>query len=382
MDRIERVAAARGFPTDPTRRAAAVAALSQTYTRRRQDVHGVADDDTALLARLVFFLPRDMARMGLPLEELRGANALPPRRTWRVLDLGAGLGATTLGVAAFAHAHDLADSLRVVAVDRDERALSVLKELTARPEELGLLPLALDTQQADALSFDPFTSEAGFDLIVAGLVLNELWSDRFDEAAAAALIQRWATALAPGGSMVILEPALRDTARRLMAVRDRIAAGSGPARVFAPCVRSGPCPMLENDRDWCHSDLPGELPGGVAELAAAAGLRTERRTLAHLTLRVDGRQLGDGRVVGHGELHRVVSSPQRSKGKCERMGCGDSGLVRWMRLDRHAGPATRDLEQARRGDLLVTTGGELRGGRLRLGPTSSVRRWGEGTGST
>jgi SAM-dependent methyltransferase len=380
LSRIEQVAAAHDLPSDRAARAAAVASLSETYTRRRERVSEVASDRAALLARLVFFLPRDVVRVRPALDELRRAGALPPGRRWRVLDLGAGLGATTLGVASFAAEHGRVDALEVTAVDRDAGALALLSELLRDTAELGLPPVRLEPRPADVRTFEPPRGEP-YDLVVAGLVLNELWGERFGANEGAALARRWVRLLAPGGSVLILEPALRETARRLMRVRDLLADEGSSVGVFAPCARGGPCPMLLGERDWCHTDVHGPLPPPVAELAAAAGLRTERRSLAHLTLRSDGRRLDDGigGVDGRGSvptasIHRVVSSLLRSKGKREVMLCGEAGLLRCTRLERHRSEPNMDMDDLSRGDVVEVRGGTRRGEGLRVGPEDGVRR--------
>src|SRR5690606_12297420 len=101
----------------------------------------------------------------------------------------------------------------------------------------------------------------------------------------AALLRSLSALLAPRGALVVLEPALRATTRALMRTRDAIAAANGPPYLAYPCPHAGPCPMLANERDWCHQELALALPPPVARLAAAAGLREERLTFASLVLR-------------------------------------------------------------------------------------------------
>src|SRR5690606_23314837 len=92
--------------------------------------------------------------------------------------------------------------------------------------------------------------------------------------------------------------------------------------------------LLERERDWCHSQLPFALPEPLADLARTAGLRTERLTYAYLTLRADGRRLSRDPAA-----LRLISNPLNSKGKTERDGCGEAGLVRLRLLDRDRDPA-------------------------------------------
>ena len=56
--------------------------------------------------------------------------------------------------------------------------------------------------------------------------------------------------------------------------------------------------MLATEGDWCHEDLPIDLPPWVAPLARAAGLRWQRLTFSYLALRRDGRRLFDEATIG------------------------------------------------------------------------------------
>ena len=80
------------------------------------------------------------------------------------------------------------------------------------------------------------------------------------------------------GRVILVEPALRETSRELLAVRDQLLALS-ELRVVAPCFWTGACPALARERDWCHDAAPVpsaparrlQLPGAARPLAAAAG---------------------------------------------------------------------------------------------------------------
>ena len=102
--------------------------------------------------------------------------------------------------------------------------------------------------------------------------------------ARAELLQKLAGTLAPGGALIVLEPALKEITRELM----RCATCSPRERtrpyVFAPCLRCGPCPMLASERDWCHQELAYALPPPLAPWRSAAGLRFEGLSYASLVL--------------------------------------------------------------------------------------------------
>jgi hypothetical protein len=254
----------------------------------------------------------------------------------RVLDLGAGTGA----------AGDLicergADAVEVVAVDR----------VAARP---GVV--VADLRQKGR----PPGVEGRFDLIVAAHLLNEL-AATVDLAGRAAVVFWWARELlAEDGLLIVVEPALRETSRDLLEIRDRLI----PAGFFvvAPCLLQGPCPALARDRDWCHASAPWE----PEEAARRAG--QSRVDYSYLVLSRSGEPSTERR------LFRVVSDPIIEKGRLKIWGCGPAGRHPLVRLDRDRSPANADFDQAARGDLLITADTTRAGDGLRLGPQSRVQR--------
>ena len=285
-----------------------------------------------------------------------------------MLDLGAGLGTTTLGLATVARERGI-EGLDVTAVERDGSALDVFASLAKAAEAKGLVPpIRLETRREDV---DTRSVERlpKADLVVAGLVLNELYAD-LEPAKRLDAAETWLRALVgrlrPGGAVIVLEPALKRISRDLQALRDRLS-----EQVFAPCLRAGECPLLRRDRDWCHAALPLDLPPPLAATAKAAGLRSTRLTYAYLTLRADGR-----RLAGHGDPRalRVVGGPVESKGKVEWDGCGEAGLVRLRRLDRERGPSNAALDGAVRGLRVRLPEAPADGAAVRLRPSVPIER--------
>jgi len=375
LDAIDEVAKA-GLGRDD-RTGAALAAevkrLSDVYTKRDALRDGPRSKG-ALAARLRFFLPRDLAKARAPIDELVRAGALEKRETWRVLDVGAGLGATSLGALAALHDAGLATRVELVALDDDAQALALLEALVRAAASRGLVPeTTVVTRRADVSKGLPTSAGAlpalasalpalagalpalagPYDLVLAGFVLNELFLSATPEDALqkrVALVRSLAAQLAPHGALVVLEPALKGTSRALHALRDVLAASDVAPFVAAPCLRVGPCPMLTTERDWCHEDLPLSLPLPLIDVARTAGLRFEGLSYAYLTLRNErGALHGAG---ARGVALRVVSDMLVSKGKRELFGCGVPGRVRLVRLDRARSDANAVLEDAGRGDVL------------------------------
>jgi SAM-dependent methyltransferase len=272
------------------------------------------------------------------------AGARPGRgAALRVLDLGAGTGAAGAAARTFFGA-----PIEVVSVDR-----------VAAPG--GSAPGFVT---ADLVAPGPPAGVSGqFDLILAAQLLNELFvAVRAPErtAARAQKVRSWCEALlAPGGAMVILEPALRDTSRALLEVRDLLLAAGG-LRVVAPCLWTGPCPALARERDWCHD--------AALEPSAVTGQRARRVDFSYLVLRA----AGETPAPQDPALFRIVSDPLVEKGRLRFFGCGPSGRDALVRLDRHRTPANRAFDQAVRGDLIRIQGLATAGDGRRLGADTIV----------
>jgi ribosomal protein RSM22 (predicted rRNA methylase) len=212
---------------------------------------------------------------------------------------------------------------------------------------------------------------------VLGQVLSEIDPNGEPEgrvdAQARLVIDLAQNSLRPDGSLVVVEPALRERTRHLHAVRDRVLAGGSPTlTVFAPCLHASACPMLATETEWCHEDLEVDLPPCVVPLARAAGLRWQGLTFSYLVLRKDGRRPSE-RKNQSAVRFRTVSDRLQSKGKTELFICDDAGALRRIRLlDRDAEQGTgTPISALRRGDGVILEGEDERGrlrGTFRMAP--------------
>jgi ribosomal protein RSM22 (predicted rRNA methylase) len=327
--------------TSPLTRA--IVDRSRRYTSERDKLSAKSAGDLA--ARAAFFTIADAMKIAVPLCELANRGAIPPRRPLRVVDLGAGCGALSLGLVATLESDATGGAMfDLLLVDSDMDALRIagaaLRALSAHHDTTA----SVTTRVADVTT----TGIPPADLIFAGSVLNEL-----PESQRLPLVQRALAQLAPDGALILVEPALRDTSRALHEIRD--AAIATGAHVFAPCTRqSAPCPMLANPDDWCHEDRALTLPPRTAELARLTHLRDSGMKFSYLVLRKQPL-----RLVDRDHAWRVVSEPFTSKGKLEVFGCSDAGRVPLRLLRRHRSQANRAFEKASRGDVVVTEATEI-----------------------
>jgi predicted O-methyltransferase YrrM len=370
---LDALARARGWPSsrEPERLAAHVASLSRAYNAKGPSASLRTKD--ALGARLGFSFPRDVPKAAGAVRELiaTGTLAMIPDRPLRILDLGAGLGASSWGVAraldSLAPPASGRRRIESTCIDDDAEALSLAVAImrARRGHTASLLEVAIEPIHA-TVAQGLSQARGPFDLVLLGQVLSEVGAEedpeRFERHVS--LVRSSLDRIASDGSVVIVEPALRDRTRHLHSVRDALLARSAERlTVFAPCVHEASCPALAAEGQWCHEDLDVDLPAWLLPVARAAGLRWEGLTFSYLVLRKDARSLRTlgAKLVSPAALVRVVSGAIRTKGKVEAFVCGEverEGVravarVRAVRLDRHASASNRAWEDLARGDLLA-----------------------------
>jgi len=235
----------------------AVAHLSDLFTTERPDrkFPDYFADPRLLAAYGVFFLPQSFTRTSFALAQVCGLRGWrPSSANPAILDLGCGPG--SCGVAA---AHRLRQAgfggIRLTGVDKSPSALAAM-------ETFGRAVLAEDdavrTRIGDAARPDTWP-EGPFDLIVAGFVLNEM--PQLDAPALLRWFGELKARLAPGGLILILEPALRVTAERLQRLSDAVAAGEMTR--IAPELDALPDPQLGAGEHWSHETRAWEAPAST-----------------------------------------------------------------------------------------------------------------------
>ena len=328
--------------------AAGVKALSLGLTRDRELAGAKYLDDPKLLgAYLLFYWPVSYAQARQILGEL------PRPRS--ALDLGSGP-----GPLAFALLDGGASE--VTAADRSVPALALARELAAEGGE------ALATREWDATKKQPLP-EGTFDFISMGHMLNELFGSG-DVAldARAALVESALLRLKPRGTVLILEPALRDTSRQLLSVRNRLV-DKGYA-VRAPCLYKGGCPALHKGSDWCHAEREWRLPAVVEQIAKAASLHKEELKMSYLALAPPAEAWAE---PPPGRLFRIVSESLEGKGRQRYIGCGPEGRVGLAMQEKHRNKENAAFFFLHRGDVISVTDTESKGDGLGLTATSTVK---------
>lgn len=334
--------AARHFnlrePAAAVRRLAPAAGrLSDLFTVGRQgDFSTAYEKPVSVLAYGNYFLPQTYVRTAFIFHELLEHHRWVAPSAPRLLDLGAGSGGATRAVL------DRLPATQATLVDRSKLNLSFAREfLTAASP-----PPALETILADLANFVP--PRRDYDLILASFSMGEL-SEAEQPEVVANRLRVLGDHLAPGGLLIVIEPALANTATALHRARDLLLASSA-FHVWAPCLHRQACPLLAEGDHWCHEVRSWTVPPNVNRIN-----NTLRRSVWNLkfSFLVLG-QTPPPRPISNDSYFRLVSPVRRETGKFRFRGCTASGAVADYEILRRAlDPVQRrQLERMERGTLL------------------------------
>ncbi|MBI2336431.1 MAG: methyltransferase domain-containing protein [Deltaproteobacteria bacterium] len=379
--------------------ASGVGPLSTWFTEERGDIpHHYYNQPKLRSGYLLYFLPINFAKTAFVLNQIPAAEVLP--KHLKVLDLGSGPGSA--GLAALHWARNYGYTIEdITCVDWSPQALQDARQLLQ-----GLAKPATPTLHTVRGNLQEVRVKGRFHLILLSHVLNEFKTPALKLKFVLRVLE---ANLEENGLLVLIEPALRQTTRDLMQVRDQLLKEHGYGwQALAPCLHNKPCPMLAATRgDWCHFYVPWQEPAYLKQVDRIVGndnrfLKVSYLILAnhHLSLRGQQRPSVIARSSGPLSLRAqqgaaipslkqkrllhpagfamtenkrlamterpdlprndtealVVSNQMKTRGKTEVLVCNAAGLTRVSRLDKDQSEENEDLGRIYRGDWVEVPG--------------------------
>ncbi len=332
-----------------------VAELSRLFTKDRAERQRSYLDEASLRAGyLAYFLPVNLAKVQALLDELPALE--PGERPVTVLDVGSGPGTAALGILDWLQQQPGArpKAVDAVVLDQSAHALREAEQFwtvytrAAGLADATLAPLRVDLAKGRWLDALRARRPGGFDIIIAANVLSEVGDGMKDAIERRiALAEGLLSLLAPQGSLMIMEPALRDTSRSLHQVRDALLAKQ-VCTVYSPCLHDAPCPALIKEGDWCHEERPWTPPPIVAEIDQVVGFIKDALKFSYVILRKDGRTI----VPRKSDLFRVVSELREMKGEKRAWLCHETGRPEIGRQDRLRSESNAAVDGWHRGAIV------------------------------
>jgi ribosomal protein RSM22 (predicted rRNA methylase) len=355
-------------PSRPDHRARAVENLSRLFTKERRLLGAdYLDDPDHAVAYLSYFMPVNLSKIQVLLDELPAETLYPGERAGlRVLDVGCGPGTGALAVLDWLHQRNPEgiQTLSVTAVDSSSEALQQARNLwNVYCREAGVEGPTITSWEGniERLSMESWNNRiragGSFDLIIAANCLNELFTAAADPIASrATLIADLLNLLAPHGTLMVVEPALRETARALHEVRDRLVKEKR-CTVYSPCLHERDCPALIHPDDWCHEERPWQPPARILEIDDEIGFVKDALKFSYLLLRRDGCTI----VPRDPHTFRVVSELRELKGDTRAWVCNELGRSEIGRLERAESATNGEWKDCQRGTIVRIEGLKRKG---------------------
>ena len=357
---LARVSPERDFHGDL---AQAVVNLSRLFTTARATLPlHYLDDPAHASAYLSYFLPVNLSKVQVLLDELsENSGTEASDRPMAILDLGCGPGTGALALLDWLwhRSPEQAKSLSVLASDASHAPLRDTKRLwDAYCLEVGISTSRLRCVEGNLEH--PLKGDLGkqivqggpYDLIMMANCLNELFSASIDPPAErAAIVAQLLPFLAPHGTIMIIEPALRQTARGLHQLRNHLLK-QGLCTVYSPCLHEKACPALDHPDDWCHEERPWQTPPMIAAIDRDVGFIKDALKFSYLLLRTDGRTI----ATRNQQTFRVVSELRVLKGDTRAWLCNELGRSEVGRLDRMESETNAAWDDCQRGSIIRLDG--------------------------
>jgi hypothetical protein len=304
-------------------------------------------DNGLLGAYLLYYWPVSYMQAALAVSS--GSRFFSPLRQVpvRILDIGSGPGPASCAVADLL-CHILPDEaeLEFTLADSSRKALVLAEKLllqkTSSKKVVKVTAHNVDLE----LNTDFLQKPDTYDIIIVSHVLNELWQgDRDCIVKRYALLEKAASKLSTKGILLLLEPALLETSRSLLTVRDLLV--SHGYSIYAPCMSDGLCPALSaGPNHTCHAEIPWTPTEPVSSLAKTAGLDRDSVKMSFIVAgkKEPGTDDSEEKMQSvQSVTARVVSDAMLNK----------SGRIRYLLCDGHA----RFAFSAKKGDTAAQSAG-------------------------
>ncbi len=348
LDVIQELIAREGF--SPKQVTEAVRELSRLFTKERGHLGRMYLDDRLLgTAYLQYFLPVNLVKIQALLNEMPMPEG---GEQFSVLDLGSGPGTGALAVLDWWHQRQLSHALSVIAIDGSSEALSQASRLwnryCRRTDRTEASLQILEADLARRVWLEQVRQRAPFDLIILANCLNELYADAKDSVEMrTGLLAAVLSVLAPRGTLMIVEPALRETSRSLLQIRDRLVQEKR-CTIYSPCLHEHGCPALVNPTDWCHEERAWKPPAIIQQIDDEIGFIKDALKFSYLILRKDGKAITERRP----DVYRVVSELRELKGEKRAWLCNEQGRQEVGRQDRLVSSSNQAFDEWHRGAIV------------------------------
>jgi ribosomal protein RSM22 (predicted rRNA methylase) len=306
---------------------------------------GISSESRHSMAYFLYNFPLNFMKTLYVFREIsrRRPDFLMPRSRYRILDIGCGEGAGMYGAYYALKSLDRSGKTRLTGIDGSRKMLERARDIAVRLRRRGE-DITAGFAKRDLTDMRGSLPRQKYDAIVCSNSLVEIIREEM-------LLKKYTGILlghlCENGLLVIIEPALKKYARRLMQLRDGLA-NHKAAQVILPCVHRENCSLLKIDgRDeWCHESVVWKPPAFLRILNKGLNREIDTLKFAYLVIVRTKSQ----HVLPEG--YRVISNLLREKGKMRIFLCTERGRVELVRLNRSKSRENILFGRIHKGDLI------------------------------
>ncbi|KPK63196.1 hypothetical protein AMJ83_08110 [candidate division WOR_3 bacterium SM23_42] len=296
-------------------------------------------------AYFAYNFPMNLMKTIVVVQQIRSwyAALFSNKRRVSVLDIGCGEGAGMLG---FYHGlRDQGDkrALDLVGIDGSRKMLRRAKALAAwtRKSDRRLKTRFLSQNIDSAYRCEP---KGRFDVI---LLVNSLAEIIPEEVIPTQFIKAVARCLTDDGLVIIIEPALKRLAHRVMRLRSSLVK-QRTLRVLLPCLHDNDCALLQVEKrnEWCHQSISWSPPDFLKIINQGLNREIDILKFGYLVLAKSGVTLI--RPQGHLAISQLLTE----KGKKRCFLCTPAGRVELVRLNRARTSCNESFDKIKKGSVI------------------------------
>ena len=222
--------------------------------------------DLSVLAYGNFYFSRTWTAMTFAMAEahcFRGWN--PPKKgPVRILDLGAGTGASGLSCLHYLRDQGVENHLQLEAIDYSSKSLAFLKKLHTAKNDLWS-DSRVTTTRLDLKFLLSENSRKKYDLILLGYSLNELLEEESEDSNYSQMLFSLPGLLKNNGMAIITEPAQNDLCHLLQKKCAELVDGHQIINLHGPYFNGMSCPLAMNQSKYFSHEVRKFKPSETVE---------------------------------------------------------------------------------------------------------------------
>ena len=323
---------------------------------REFDADAYGKRDLSILAYGNFYFSRTWTAMTFAMAEAHLFRCWnPPKKgPVRILDLGAGTGASGLSCLHYLRSQGVENHLQLEAVDYSSKSLAFLKKLHSSRNDLWTDSRVTTIRQD--LKFSPSEdNRKKYDLILLGYSLNELLEEVAEDSNYRQLLSSLPDLLKSNGMAIITEPAQRDLCHLLQQKCTELVDKNYNLNLHAPYFNGMPCPLAANNSKYFSHEVRKFKPAETVEKINRPLNLEIREVKFGLSMLGTARPM---EIAKENQVCRIISPLKKRKGTVSFIGMSHKGIENNYELQRRnlLKEELKELMHLTRGDIIEIDG--------------------------